>query len=149
MAKKAFYDHLAASARDGQEEQVWTPSDVPDTAVALSALAPTSPSTSPALTDQSSASMVVRQDDSSTVVAAAELTDERPRIALSQQVASLTVSALPMSAAVSTAPSTAPHTAVLDPHPEPRLSKSARKFQKRKAAFKTANNSTAKNGESS
>ena len=32
---------------------------------------------------------------------------------------------------------------------EPRLSKSARKFQKRKAAFKTANNPTVENGESS
>ena len=64
-------------------------------------LSPTSPSASPALPDQSSASMVVRQDDFSTVVAAADLIDATPGIALSQQVASLTVSALPMSAAVS------------------------------------------------
>ena len=118
MAKKAFYDHLAASARDGQEEQVWTPSDVPDTAVALSALAPTSPSASLALTDQSSASMVVRQNDSSTVVAAAELTDAKPGIALCQQVSTLTVS-------VSVLP-----TSVVSPQP---LSKNARKMQRRRA----------------
>ena len=99
MAKRAFYDQLAASAHDGQKEQVWAPSDMPDTAVALSVLAPASPSASSALPDQSSASVVVLQEDSLTVVAVAELTDARPETALSQQVASVTVSSLPMSAA--------------------------------------------------
>ena len=101
MAKRAFYDQLAASAHDGQKEQVWAPSDMPDTAVALSVLAPASPSASSALPDQSSASMVVQQDDFFTVVAAADLIVATPGIALPRQVDSLTVSAPHMSAAVS------------------------------------------------
>ena len=101
VATKAFYDNLTASAHDGQDERVWALSDMSDAAVGFSALVPTSPSASPAPPDQSSASVVVLQDDSLTVVAVAELTDARPGIALSQQVASPTASALPMSAAVS------------------------------------------------
>ena len=47
MATKAFYDNLTASAHDGQDEQVWAPSDMSDAAVGLFALVPTSPSASP------------------------------------------------------------------------------------------------------
>ena len=82
VATKAFYDNLTASAHDGQDEQVWALSDISDAAVGLSAFVPTSPSVSPAPPYQSSASVVVLQDDFSTVVAAAELTDARPGIAL-------------------------------------------------------------------
>ena len=83
VATKAFYDNLTASAHDGQDEQVWAPSDMSDTAVGLSAFVPTSPSVSPAPPDQSSASVVVRQDYSSTVLDAAEVTNARPGFALS------------------------------------------------------------------
>ena len=130
-----MHDSLAASAHDGQDEQVWAPSDMSDAAVGLSASVPTSPSVSPAPPDQSSASVVVLQDDSLTVVAVAELTDARPGIALSQQVDSLTASALPMSAAVSSVGEDQ-----IDLAPEKTcLSKNARKQRNRRIKSAIAN----------
>ena len=68
VARMALYDNLLASAH-GQVEREWVPSDMFDAVVDPFVLAPTCLTVSSALTDQSSASAVVLQDDPSVVVA--------------------------------------------------------------------------------